>query len=131
MITIERVKDSAEERYQIGLETIELTSFLENVAPQLAVDRQNARVIFNDETRQLEVIEPAVTGRSLDVTGSVEAINDNLLNGEHSITLNLESIEPEVGDDATAEQLGITELVSSHTSYFYGSSAARIQNITT
>ncbi|MBE9473614.1 MAG: VanW family protein, partial [Chloroflexi bacterium] len=30
-----------------------------------------------------------------------------------------------------AEQLGISELVSSHTSYFYGSSAERIQNITT
>jgi vancomycin resistance protein YoaR len=131
MITIERVKDSGEERYQVGLQTDSLSSFLEGISPQLAVGRQNARFIFNDDTRQLEVIEPAVIGRSLNVAGSVEAINQKLLAGEHKINLDLEHAEPEVGDDATSEQLGITELVSSHTSYFYGSSAERIQNITT
>ncbi|MCJ7536990.1 MAG: VanW family protein [Anaerolineales bacterium] len=131
LITIEQVNEPAGERYQVGLETDGLTSFLEGIAPQLAVDHQNARMMFNDETRQLEVIQPAVIGRSLNVADSVEVINDRLLTGEHEIALNLESIEPEVGDDATADQLGISELVSSHTSYFYGSSAARIQNITT
>jgi vancomycin resistance protein YoaR len=95
------------------------------------VERQDARMMFNDETRQLEVIEPAVTGRALNIDASLETINEQLLAGEHDIALNLETIEPEVGDSATSEQLGITELVSSHTSYFYGSSAARIQNITT
>lgn len=131
MITIERIKDPEGERYQVGLQTAGLNSFLEGIAPQLGLGRHNARLIFNDETRQLEVIEPAVVGRSLNVAGSIEAINQKLLAGDHKIALDLEHIEPEVGDDATAEQLGITELVSSHTSYFYGSSAARIQNITT
>ena len=84
-----------------------------------------------DCSRELEVIEPAVIGRSLNVADSVEAINQKLLAGEHKINLDLERTKPEVGDDATSEQLGITELVSSHTSYFYGSSAERIQNITT
>jgi vancomycin resistance protein YoaR len=37
--------------------------------------------------------------------------------------------QPAVTDNSTAEQLGITGLVSSETSYFYGSSAERIQNI--
>jgi vancomycin resistance protein YoaR len=131
MITIERIKDSDGESYQVGLQTAGLSSFLEGISPQLELGRQNARFIFNDETRQLEVIEPAVIGRSLNVAGSVEAINQKLLAGDHKIALDIEHTEPEVGDDATAEQLGLTELVSSHTSYFYGSSAARIQNITT
>jgi vancomycin resistance protein YoaR len=131
MITIERVKDTDGERYQVGLQTSGLSSFLEGIGPQLAIGRQNVRFIFNDDTRQLEVIEPAVIGRSLNVAGSVEAINQKLLAGEHKINLDLERTKPEVGDDATSEQLGITELVSSHTSYFYGSSAERIQNITT
>ena len=131
MITIERIKDLDGERYQVGLETAGLNSFLEGISPQLELSRQNASFVFNDETRQLEVIESAVTGRSLNVAGSVEAINQKLLAGDHKIALDLEHLEPEVGDDATAEQLGITELVSSHTSYFYGSSAERIQNITT
>ena len=69
-------------------------------------------------------------GRSLNVAGTVEAINQKLLAGDHKIALDLEHTAPQVGDDATAEQLGISELVSSQTSYFYGSSAERIQNIT-
>jgi vancomycin resistance protein YoaR len=131
MITIERVKDPEGERYQVGLQTASLASFLEGIAPQLELNRRNARFIFNDETRQLEVIESAVVGRSLNIDGSIEAINQKLLAGDHKIALDLEYTKPEVGNKATAEQLGISELVSSHTSYFYGSSAERIQNITT
>ena len=131
MITIERITDAEGERYQVGLQTSELRSFLEGIAPELALNRQNARFIFNDETSKLEVIEPAVIGRSLNVDGTIEAINKKLLAGDHKIALDIENIEPEVGDDATAKQLGISELVSSRTSYFYGSSSERIQNITT
>jgi vancomycin resistance protein YoaR len=131
MITIELIKDPEGERYQVGLQTAGLRSFLDGIAPQLALDRQNARFIFNDETRKLEVIEPEVIGRSLNVNSTVEAINQKLLAGDHKIAIDLEHTAPQVGDDATAEQLGISELVSSHTSYFYGSSSERIQNITT
>jgi vancomycin resistance protein YoaR len=70
-----------------------------------------------------------VTGRALDVDATIESINQKLLAGDHHISLDLEYAEPEVGNDASAEQLGITELVSSQTSYFYGSSPERIQNI--
>ena len=131
LIKIEKIELPEGESYQVGLETAGFRTFLEGIAPQLVVDRKNARLMFNDDTRQLEVIEPAVTGRALNIAASVDEIGEKLLAGEHEIPLIIDSIEPEVGDNATAEQLGITELVSSHTSYFYGSSAARIQNITT
>jgi vancomycin resistance protein YoaR len=36
---------------------------------------------------------------------------------------------PAVADDATAAQLGITQLVSEQSTYFVGSSAERIRNI--
>jgi vancomycin resistance protein YoaR len=129
MLTIERVSSPEGERYQVGLEAESLRSFLEGIGPKLARQRENARFIFNDETRQLEVIQPAVTGRALDVDATIESINQKLLAGDHHISLDLEYAEPEVGNDASAEQLGITELVSSQTSYFYGSSPERIQNI--
>ena len=131
LITIEQVSSVGGESYQVGLETAGLTSFLEGIAPQLAVQHKNARMMFNDDTRKLEVIEPAVIGRSLNITDSITSINEQLMAGEHDIALVLDKNKPEVSDDAKAKQLGITELVSSHTSYFYGSSAARIQNITT
>lgn len=131
MITIERVASEGGERYQVGLQAEGLRIFLGGIVPELQRYPQNARFIFNDDTRQLEVIQPAVIGRSLNVDGTIQAINEKLPAGDHRIALDLEFTQPEVGDNATAEQLGITELVSSHTSYFYGSSGARIQNITT
>lgn len=131
LITIERIKDPGGEQYQVGLEAAGLRSFLEGIAPNLARVNKNARFIFNDDTRQLEVIEPAVIGRSLNIAGTIAAINQQLITGEHNIYLDLDNADPQIGDEATAEQLGISELVSSHTSYFYGSSAERIQNITT
>ena len=51
------------------------------------------------------------------------------MQGEHNIALNIVEQQPDVTDNSTGEQLGITELVSSETSYFYGSTADRIQNI--
>jgi vancomycin resistance protein YoaR len=131
MLTIERVSSPEGDQYQVGLQAEQLRSFLEGLAPELLRHRQNARFIFNDETRQLEVIEPSVTGRELDVGSTIRSINEKLLAGDHNISLDMIVNEPEVADDATAEQLGITEQVSSHTSYFYGSSNARTQNIAT
>jgi vancomycin resistance protein YoaR len=131
MLTIERVYSPDGDHYQVGLQAEQLRSFLEGLAPELLRYQQNARFMFNDDTRELEVIEPAVTGRELDVGSTIRSINEKLLAGDHNISLDMLIHEPEVGDDATAEELGITELVSSHTSYFYGSSNARVQNITT
>ena len=131
MITIKRVTAPEGDHYQVGLQAESLRTFLEGIAPQLLRYRQNGRFMFNDDTRQLENIQKAVIGRSLNIDGTIEKINQKLLAGDHNISLEVETIQPEVPDDATGEQLGITELVSSHTSYFYGSSAERVQNITT
>jgi vancomycin resistance protein YoaR len=65
----------------------------------------------------------------LDVTASREAVTQGLLQGEHAIPLVVTLAQPEVTDDMTAASLGITGLVESYTSYFGGSSAARMQNI--
>jgi vancomycin resistance protein YoaR len=42
----------------------------------------------------------------------------------------IQRTQPSAPDDATADKLGIKELVSSYTSYFRGSDSSRIQNIT-
>jgi len=131
MLAIETIHSSEGEQYQVTLQADGLRSFLEGIAPQLLRYRQNARFIYNDDTRQLEVFKPARVGRSLDVDGTIQAINEKLPAGDHQIALDIEYTDPEVGDNAKAKQLGITELVSSYTSYFYGSSSERIQNITT
>ena len=131
MLTIARVELPEGATYQVGLDTSRLTKILNEQAPKLARQPANARFIFNDETRQLEVIQPAVTGRSLDVATAVEDINQALVAGEHQVALTLQYTQPELGDSVTAEELGIREQVGVEVSYFYGSSASRIHNIET
>jgi vancomycin resistance protein YoaR len=131
MLTIQRTTTDQVENYQVGLSTDDLRTFLMNIAPSLNRNPQNARFIFNDDTRQLEIIQPAVIGRALDVDSSLQQINQQILDGQHDVNLVMQTTSPPVTDDATAESLGITELTSLHTSYFYGSSTSRIQNITT
>jgi vancomycin resistance protein YoaR len=131
MLTVQRVKTDNGEIYQVGLSPDALRTFLMNIAPPLSREPQNARFIFNDDTRKLEVIQPSVIGRGLDVDSSLAQINQQLLAGEHNVSLVMQTTNPAVPDWATAESLGITELTSEYTSYFYGSDAARIQNIDT
>ena len=129
LLTVETVPGSQGAQYQLGLKTGALRNLLDGQADKLARDPANARFVFNDETSQLEVIQPSVTGRSLNVPASLQTISEKLLQGEHTISLSFDYTQPEVSSDATAEQLGITQLVSSQTSYFRGSGAERIQNI--
>lgn len=131
MLVIERQEEPQGAQYRVALNAASLRSFLENNAPAFARLPEDARFIFNDETSQLEVIEPAVIGRALNVDATIQAINERVTAGEHSVGLVFDYTNPLVGDKVTAQELGITEAVSVQTSYFYGSSAERIQNIKT
>ncbi|MBN1667071.1 MAG: peptidoglycan binding domain-containing protein, partial [Anaerolineales bacterium] len=131
MLVIERLQTEQGDTYQVGLSSELLREYLSQLAPGLYRERANARFIFNDDTRQLEVIQPSVTGQHLDVESSIQLINETVVAGEHQVNLDMEYTLPEVGDDATAESLGITELVHNEVSYFRGSSPERVQNIAT
>jgi len=130
MLVIERT-GTAGEQYQVRLDENTLFNIIYPLTISLSVQPQNARFIFNDETRQLEVIKSAIIGRELLVEESIQYINQQLLAGNHNISLVFDYINPDATDDKTAAELGITELVSSETSFFYGSDDGRIQNIVT
>jgi vancomycin resistance protein YoaR len=133
MLTIARTEESeaVNPTYQVALNRQLFGIYLNSLAPTLYVDPVNARFIFNDETGQLDVLQPAVIGRELDVQASLDHINTQLAAGEHTVALQFQDLTPVVTDDMTGAELGITELVHQETSYFYGSNAARIQNIKT
>lgn len=130
MLAIERVPAAEGEQYQVGVSTEYLRGFLVNIAPSLERYPANARFIFNDDTRQLEVQQASTTGRSLLIEESLAAIQNKLSAGEHAAELVFETNIPAAPDTASAADLGISELVSVQTSYFYGSSPERLQNIT-
>jgi vancomycin resistance protein YoaR len=131
MLVIERVEGAEGDTIQVRLDAEKLRPLLTDVAQSLSRSPANARFIFNDETRQLDLILPAVIGRALNIDATLQAIQQELPSGNHNLQMVVDTTKPEITNDVTAEQLGIRELVSQHTSYFYGSSSPRIQNIST
>ncbi|KPL70894.1 hypothetical protein ADN00_17825 [Ornatilinea apprima] len=129
MLEFERVVDGPQSAYRIHLDPLQLAAKLQEIAPKIRTYPQNARFIFNDDTRELEVLQAAVIGRELNQAASLQQIQDKALAGEHNIELVLNLTNPAVTDDVKGSDIGITELVHSETSFFYGSSASRVQNI--
>jgi vancomycin resistance protein YoaR len=114
---------------QVTLNPAALRDMLVPVKTQVDRSPSNAKFIFNDTTLQLDLAEHSTTGRTMDIDASIKAINDALLRGEHTVPLVVNEAQPQVPDTATGQQLGITELVYAETTYFYGSSTERKQNI--
>ena len=134
MLAVGRVQTDATWQYKISVDAQVLGQFLGQIAPLVNRSPQNARFYFDDKTRELVLVQSALVGRTLDIAATIYAIQTGLLAGEHNIALTLNTALPEAGNDATAKSLGITELVSDgyyNTTYFRGSSAARLQNIET
>ena len=129
MLIVRRVENGQGAEIQVALDPAKLREALLGIVSQVDRKPQNASFLFNDATGQLDLVAYAKVGRQVDVDASIIAINDALLRGEHNVALQVIETQPVVGDTATGQQLGITQLVSSYTSYFYGSSAERIQNI--
>jgi len=129
MLNFQRVVDGQSAEYRVGLDAGQLLAFLTGLGPELQRYPQNARFIFNDDTRELEVIQNAVIGRALDAAASLAAVQERVAAGEHNAQLVFDYTNPAVTDDKTGADLGITELVIAETSYYYGSSPDRVQNI--
>lgn len=129
MLRFDIVEGAGGFRYRVSLDEAALTAFLEPLAPDLAREPQNARFIFNDETRQLDLLQPAVIGRRLNIPATIAAVQEAVEEGRHEVPLVFDLTEPAVGSDATAEELGITENVVTVSTYFYGSSPERVHNI--
>jgi vancomycin resistance protein YoaR len=130
LIAVQRVQnDGAPAGVQVALSPNGLRDLLVPVKDNVDRLPLNAKFVFNDETRQLDLMENSSVGRELDVGASIVAINEAIGRGEHTVPLVVNEAQPKIAGTATAEELGIRELVSSQTTYFYGSSAERIQNI--
>jgi len=125
LLSVQRTENGV----QVMLGPTGLRDMLVPVKNQVDRTPADARFIFNDGTGQLDVMAESQVGRSMDIEASVKAINDALLRGEHTAALVINEAQPRVSSTATGQELGITQLIHAETSYFYGSSAERMQNI--
>jgi vancomycin resistance protein YoaR len=117
--------------YEVSLDTEALGAFLQPLASELAAEAVNPRFDFDEETGELTLLSPGLPARALDIDATVALANAMAPTPEHEAPLVFETIPPEVADTATAEELGITELISSATTTFRGSDPGRVHNIAT
>jgi vancomycin resistance protein YoaR len=129
MLILELDAEATPPRYQIRLDEAAITTWLEPLGPLLETEPANARFIFNDDTRLLEVLENSVPSRHLNVAATVEQILAHATTDDRQVPLVIEWIKPLVNEDATGEELGITELVAVGKTQFTGSSDVRVHNV--
>lgn len=131
MIGIKRVDDpDGSAHYDVSANTQPLRTILEGLSTQMKVDPVSARFLFNDNTRQLELISESVNGRSLNVDATLKAVEAALFRTDNRrVPINFKEEIPKVNSRATAQELGITENIVTATTHFYGSTAARRTNI--
>jgi vancomycin resistance protein YoaR len=104
-------------------------AWLRPYAAQLERDPVNARFYFDDNTRELVLVEPHISGRALDIEATTEQFVQQVKTDNRSLPFALREIVPEVHSQASAADLNITELVSESTTWFHGSSTERKHNI--
>jgi vancomycin resistance protein YoaR len=112
----------------IQIDEAALRALLEQWAGQIDLAARDARLRFNANTGGLTVIQTSAHGRKLDIEATATSIHAALTSGVSTAQLAIEDVAPAVDGDRIAE-MGIHELVASGTTYFKGSSAARIRNI--
>jgi len=130
---LELVKTNQDGQFSISLQFQDsvLRNLLTDLAGKFNINTANPRFIFNDATSEIELLERGVIGRTLNISTSLSNIQQQIATGAHAATLAFDYTAPSVADTATGSELGITELVQQQSTYFYGSSTARVQNIKT
>lgn len=131
MLSFNMIDSGGVPQLQVGLDENALRNSLNDLKVMVDRNPKDARFLFNEGTGQIEAVSQSAIGRVMDVEASIAAINGALQRGEHNVNLVVSEQQPAVTDQATGAELGIVQLVASQTTYFYGSSEARIQNIVT
>lgn len=131
MLQVGRAQTGNGSQYVVQLDRASLQKMLDGIAKKVNRPAANAGFRFNDKTGQIDLIQDkhAIIGLTMDVPGSLELVENAVALGQQTILLKVAANQPAVGDDATGQQLGIIENIQSYTSYFRGSTAARLQNI--
>lgn len=131
MLTFESVHNGDSGELQLVVNQTLAAGYLESLRDETDTIPENARFIFNDDTSVLDLLTPAVIGRDLNISRTIENMNASLKDGKNHADLAFDITEPAVTNNKTSAELGITELVFAYTSYFRGSSPDRVQNIKT
>lgn len=125
---VEEVDDNGQLQLQMNLKKDMFTPYYETFAKRIDQDGTDAELHFDEAENKLVVLKESQDSYHLDVdaawTETVKAVE----NGTNSVKLPV-VVTPARIPSQNLEALGIKEVVSEATSYFSGSSEARMNNI--
>lgn len=117
-------------QYQASVDMGAFEDFLMTLAPGLIASPQNGRFHFDDTTRQLEVLEPAINGRELNIEETLFRLEQAVFRYDNrTVPMAFNYTLPTYHNNVTAAELGITELVAEATTYYTASTPNRRHNI--
>ncbi len=130
-LSVSEVADAGASQLAVRLDRDRLRPMVEPLAAAVNQAAENARFEFDDATASLRLLSPGRDQRALDVDATLAAVEAALNDGgsEHRATAVVSVTPAPVPAAATAQQLGITGLITQATTYFKGSSAPRLANI--
>lgn len=122
--------DDGTRRFDVGMNVQAFRSYLVGLAPGLITAPKDARFHFNEDSRELEMVEAAVNGRTLDVDETLQRMEAAIFDpGSRIVPMAFTYTLPKYHEGLTAAELGITELVGEATTYYAGSTQSRKNNI--
>lgn len=117
--------------YAVDADFSPFTAYLESLAAGLISSPVDGRFHFNEATGELEIIQPAVGGRRLDVQATIEELRRVafLPPDQRTARMQFTYIQPTYHNNIRAADLGIVEKVAEAVTSFAGSDANRRINI--
>lgn len=123
--------DDGTQGHSVGIDMSAFAGFLTDLAPGLITQSKDARYRFDPATGTLQVLQPAIAGRTLNVERTLAALEEAVFRYDNRVVpMVFDYTQPRYHNAVTAAELGLTTLVSESTTYYAGSSPERIHNIT-
>ncbi len=117
-------------RYDVGLDLSALERYLATLSPALSKAAVDGRFDFDSQTGELTALSPSAAGRTLNVEATIKRLEAAIFDPvNRRVAMVFEPLTPRYHEGLTAAELGVTELVSEATTYYWGSWPNRRSNI--
>jgi vancomycin resistance protein YoaR len=116
--------------YDVTIDMGAFETYLIRLAPGLLAPAVDGRFDFDPATAQLTAIQPAQSGRTLNVAETLRRLEEGVFTSENRLVpMAFDYTLSRYHNQISAAELGIRELVAESTTYFTGSSGNRRTNI--
>lgn len=116
-------------QYEAHIDMSAFADFLETLAPGLITSPHDGRFEFDEASGQLVVIEPAISGRQLNIQETLARLEEGVFSDNRVVPVAFDYTLPRFHNQITAAELGIREMVAESTTYFTGSDTNRRHNV--